>query len=124
MFVLRGILRAESQEKVLVYLLLRGSGYGKSIAEFYGVPTNPVQKQLARLEADGVIVSRLIGKVRSYELNPRYPFIEPLTQLLKAAVAAYPADVSSELLVQRTRPRQAGKPTVAVRERAGSKVRK
>jgi len=119
MFVLKGILRAESQEKALLYLLLRGAGYGKAIAEFYSIPTNPVQKQLARLEEDGVVVSQLIGKVRNYELNPRYPFLEPLKALLKAAVAAYPAEVRNRLLVQRTRPRQAGKPLVAVREPAG-----
>lgn len=109
MFVLKGILRAETQEKILIYLMLRGDGYGKSIAEFYDAPTNPIQKQLARLEADGVVVSRLIGKVRNYELNPRYPFIEPLKQLLKAAVAVYPIETINELMIQRTRPRQAGK---------------
>ena len=110
MFVLKGIFRAESQEKVLVYLLLQGAGYGKNIAEFYGVPTNPIQKQLARLEADGVIISRLIGKVRNYELNPRYLFIEPLKDLLKVAIEVYPSDIKNQLLIQRTRPRQAGKP--------------
>jgi hypothetical protein len=110
MFVLKGILRAETQEKILIYLLLRGNGYGKNIAEFYGVATNPIQKQLARLESDGVIVSRLIGKVRDYEFNPRYPFAEPLKQLLKAAIEIYPQEQISELMVQRTRPRQAGKP--------------
>lgn len=115
MFVLKGVLRAETQEKALIYLLLRGSGYGKGMAEFYGVPTNPIQKQLARLESDGVIVSQLIGKVRSYELNPRYPFLEPLKQLLKAAVKAYPPETVSELMVQRTRPRQSGKPLSPVR---------
>ena len=109
MFVLKGILRAETQEKVLIYLLLRGGGYGKSIAEFYGAPTNPIQKQLARLEADGVVVSQLIGKVRNYELNPRYPFLDPLKQLLKAAIEAYPAETVNELMMRRTRPRQAGK---------------
>lgn len=112
MFVLKGVLRAESQEKVLVYLLLRGSGYGKNIAEFYGIPLNPVHKQLARLELDGVIVSRSIGRVREYELNPRSPFLQPLKELLKAAVAAYPSNVASDLMVQRTRPRQASKPLV------------
>ncbi len=50
MFVLRGILRAESQEKILLYPLVRESGYGKAIAEFFGLSTNSVQKQLARLE--------------------------------------------------------------------------
>lgn len=115
MFVLRGILRAESQESILIYLLLRGSGYSKSIAEFYGVATNPIQKQLARLEADGVVVSQLIGKVRNYEFNPRYPFLEPLNALLKAAVAAYPSELQTALLIQRTRPRQAGKALVSAR---------
>ncbi|MYM64480.1 winged helix-turn-helix domain-containing protein [Pseudomaricurvus sp. HS19] len=113
MFILKGILRAESQESVLIYLLLRGSGYSKAIADFYGAATNPVQKQLARLEADGVVVSQLIGKVRNYELNPRYPFLEPLKALLKAAVEAYPPELKNALLVQRKRPRQAGKPVVS-----------
>ncbi|MDX1695711.1 MAG: winged helix-turn-helix domain-containing protein [Ketobacteraceae bacterium] len=114
---MKGVLRAETQEKILIYLLLRGNGYGKSIAGFYGVPTNPIQKQLARLEADGVVVSQLIGKVRNYELNPRYPFMEPLKQLLKAAAEAYPAEIINELMVQRTRPRQAGKVLKPVRKR-------
>lgn len=115
MFVLKGILRAESQEKVLIYLMVRGAGYGKNIAEFYGVPTNPIQKQLARLESDGVIVSQLIGKVRNYTLNPRYPFISELTALLKVALEAYSDEIKSNLLILRTRPRQAGKPLMAAR---------
>ena len=98
-----------------MYLLVRGTGYGKSIAEFYDIPTNPVQKQLARLEQDGVIVSQQIGKVRNYELNTRYPFVEPLKTLLKAAIEAYPAELIQKLMIQRTRPRQAGKPLVPVR---------
>lgn len=112
MFALKGILRAETQEKVLLYLLARDSGYGSEIAEFYGIALNPVQKQLARLEADGVVVSQLLGKVRIYQMNPRYPFIAPLKALLKSALGAYPQTVSQSLLVRRTRPRQAGKPLV------------
>lgn len=115
MFILKGILRAESQEKVLIYLLLRETGYAKSIAEYYRAPTNPIQKQLVRLEEDGVIVSRTIGKVRQYQLNPRYPFIRPLKELLKMAAAIYPPEVSSGLMVQRTRPRKSGKPLRSVR---------
>ncbi len=125
MFVLKGVLRAESQEKILLYLLLRGSGYGASIAEFYAVPQNPIQKQLARLEEDGVIVSHLIGKVRNYELNPRYPFLEQLKALLKAAAQAYPPIIIDALLVQRSRPRQAGKTLLAAHESiAGSEIKK
>ena len=115
MFALKGILRAESQEKILLFLLTRESGYGKSIADFYGVPANPIQKQLARLEEDGVIVSQLIGKVRQYQLNPRYPFYTPLKVLLKAALEAYPASIVKALTMTRERPRQAGKPTIPAR---------
>ncbi|WP_162824607.1 winged helix-turn-helix domain-containing protein [Saccharospirillum mangrovi] len=110
--MLKGVLRAESQEKILIYLLLRGDGYSKAIADFYGVPLTPVQKQLLRLESDGVVVSQQIGKVRNYQLNPRYPFIAPLKELLNMAIEAYPDEVIKSLLIRRTRPRAAGKPTV------------
>lgn len=40
MFVLKGLFRVEIQEKVLMYLMVRGDGYGKSIVEFYGVLIN------------------------------------------------------------------------------------
>ena len=117
MFILKGILRAESQEKILIYLMLRGSGYGKAIAEFYETSSNSVQKQLARLEEDGVLVSRLIGKLREYQLNPRYPFLSPLKELLKSALTAYPDAIIQSLTMARSRPRAAGKPSVAIRSR-------
>lgn len=117
MFILKGILRAESQEKILIYLMLRSSGYGKAIAEFYGISSNSVQKQLARLEEDGVLVSYLIGKLREYQFNPRYPFLSSLKELLKSALSAYPDSMIQNLTMTRTRPRAAGKPTIAIRPR-------
>lgn len=115
MFILRGILRAESQEKILIYLMVRKVGYGKSIAEFYGLSQNAIQKQCARLEEDGVVTSHLLGKLREYQLNPRYPFLEQLRELLKAALEAYPIEIKKALTMQRTRPRKAGKPTIPAR---------
>lgn len=115
MFVLKGILRAESQEKILIYLLLRQTGYAKNIAEFYGAPTNPIQKQLLRLEDDGVVVGSALGKLKQYQLNPRYPFIEPLKSLLKKALEIYPPEVRVGGTVQRTRPRKSGKPLQSLR---------
>ncbi|MBL4827975.1 MAG: winged helix-turn-helix transcriptional regulator [Spongiibacteraceae bacterium] len=115
MFILKGILRAETQEKILIYLLVRDSGYGKAIAGFYGLSPNATQKQLARLEEDGVVISRLVGQLREFQLNPRYPFLQPLKALLKAALLAYPDTIKQELTMTRTRPRQAGKFTNLVR---------
>ena len=109
MFILKGILRAESQEKILIYLLVREKGYGNSIAEFYGVSKNAIQKQLARLEEDSLVISEPIGKVRQYQLDPRYAFYTPLKSLLKSAVEAYPSEITKKLAMTRTRPRKAGK---------------
>lgn len=58
------------------------------------MPTNPIQKQLARLESDGVVVCQTVGSERNYELNPRYP-IGPLKQLRKPALEAYPEGIIS-----------------------------
>ena len=115
MFLLKGILRAESQEKILLYLLIRQTGYGKAIAEFFSLSTNSVHKQLVRLEEDGVVVSRAVGRLREFQLNPRYPFYAPLRELLKSALAAYPDTVVSELTIRRSRPRKSGKPVDFVR---------
>ena len=115
MFVLKGLLRAESQENALVYLMVRGEGYARPIASFYDMPVNPMQKQLAKLEGDGVIVSELIGRVRNYRLNPRYLFADQLVALLKAALSVYPSELQSRLLVTRSHPRKAGKPLISAR---------
>ena len=116
MFVLQGILRAESQEKILLYLLLRETGYGSAIAEFFSLSTNSTHKQLVRLEDDGVIVARPQGRARLYRLNTRYAFYEPLRSLLKAALSAYPDSIVNELALPRTRPRKSGKAEYRVRK--------
>ncbi len=51
-----GVLRAESQEKILLYRLLRDAGCGSVIAEFFALSTNSVHKQLLRLEEDIEVV--------------------------------------------------------------------
>ena len=110
MFVLKGVLRAESQEKILLYLFLRESGYGKAIADFF------VHKQLLRLEEDSVVVGRAVGRAREYQLNPRYAFSAPLRALLKSALAAYPDTLVRKLAMSRQRPRKSGKPTDIARQ--------
>ena len=109
MFALRGVLRAESQEKILIYLALNESGYGSAISEFFSLSQNTVQKQLARLEEDGVIVGQSKGQMREYTFNPRYIFLEPLVELIKKAYQSYPQDVISDLVMKRKRPRKSGK---------------
>jgi hypothetical protein len=69
-----------------------------------------VLKQLARLEEGGILVSRLLGRTRIYELNPRWFFHKELKALLEKALGALPPDEVKKHYRARQRPRRAGKP--------------
>ena len=96
-------------EKALFYFLVYGEGYPRSMAANFGVSVTRVQQQLKRLESGGIVVSRLMGKVRIYTFNPRYPFLEELKALLTKSFAFVPEKEKAEYYMRRTRPRRAGK---------------
>jgi predicted ArsR family transcriptional regulator len=97
-------------EKILLYLNTYGQGYPLGIARTFGVPVNRIQQQLKRLETGGIVVSRLMGNVRLYNLNPRYPFLKELTNLLTKAFEFVPESEKDAYYRERTRPRRPGKP--------------
>lgn len=72
-------------ERILLFLARYRTGYASDIAATFGIPVNGVRQQLARLEQGGVIVSRLYGRVRLYEFNPRHAFLDELRALLEKA---------------------------------------
>lgn len=80
------------------------------MAKNFGEPVNRFQQQLKRLEDNGIIVSRLIGNVRLYAFNPRYPFLKELKALISKAYEFIPDDEKDKYYKRRTRPRRAGKP--------------
>jgi DNA-binding transcriptional ArsR family regulator len=96
-------------EKVLFYLLAYGEGYPRSMADNFGVPVSRIQQQLKRLENGGIVVSRLMGRVRIYTFNPRYPFLEELKVLLAKSFAFVPEKEKRGFYMRRTRPRRQGK---------------
>lgn len=97
-------------EKVLFYLTAYGEGYPLGMARTFNVPVNSIQQQLRRLENGGIVVSRLLGNVRLYNMNPRYPFLAELNGLLAKAFAFVPEDEKARYNRERRRPRRAGKP--------------
>jgi len=97
-------------EKILFTLLRSGEGYPLGMAKNFGEPVNRFQQQLKRLEDNGIIVSRLIGNVRLYAFNPRYPFLKELKALISKAYEFIPDDEKDKYYKKRTRPRRAGKP--------------
>lgn len=108
--VLVPLLGSPAKEAVLLCVLTHGEACPSEIAVALRRALVVVQNQLSRLEDGGVVVSRLRGKVRLYQLNPRYPFRRELERLLWRALDFYPSDERERLYTPRLRPRRAGKP--------------
>lgn len=109
--MLEGLFGNATAEKVLLYLERYGEGYALGIAKtFDDTPVNLVQRQLLRLEASGVLVSRLQGRTRVFTWSPRFAFRAELSALLRKALDALPETERRRYFETRTRPRRTGKP--------------
>jgi DNA-binding transcriptional ArsR family regulator len=97
-------------EKILFFLYVYAEGYPLGMARVFGVPVNRIQQQLKRLENGGIVVSRLVGKVRLYTFNPRFPFLKELKELAAKAYEFVPENEKERYFRMRKRPRRAGKP--------------
>jgi predicted ArsR family transcriptional regulator len=100
----------ENSERALIFLLARNEGYAREIAQFFDTNLYAIQRQLDKLEAGGILVSRTAGRTRLYQFNPRYAFLDELKQLLEKALSFYPEDIRENLVMNRRRPRKRGKP--------------
>ena len=108
--MLEAIVGSSSSERGLIFLLARREGYAREIARFFDTDLDPIQKQLAKLEAGGVLARRSAGKTRLFAFNPRYPMLHELQALLEKTLQFYPDDLAERLLMNRRRPRRSGKP--------------
>ena len=108
--MLESILKSISSEQALVFLFARKEGYAREITRFFDTSLDPIQKQLEKMEAGGVLVSRKVGRTRLFTFNPRYAFLEELKALLEKALSFYPPEEQEKLLMNRRRPRKSGKP--------------
>jgi DNA-binding transcriptional ArsR family regulator len=107
--VLEAILGNRSAAQVLLFLEAHGSGHALRIADTYSVSVSAIQRQLRRLEANGVLVSRTIGRTRLYEFNMRNPTVRNLRDFLAAEFELLPEAEVKALYRQRQRPRRTGK---------------
>jgi len=99
-------------EKILFFLLMNDHCYGQQLSRNFRQALSPFQKALDRLEHGGFIVSFLSGKTRSYQFNPRYPFLHELKTFLKRNYEFLPQEIKEEYYEKkiRKRPRKKGKP--------------
>jgi len=108
--MLEGLFGNVIVERIFFFLSTYGEGYPLGMAKTFKVPVNRIQQQLKRLEDGGIVVSRLVGKVRLYTFNPRYPFLKELKALIVKSHEFIPDEEKEKFYRQRTRPRRAGKP--------------
>lgn len=107
--MLEGILGGRNAARVLLYLQNYGDGYATEIARTYGVALRPIQQQLDRFERADVLVSRLRGRTRVYEWNPRGPLIPRVRSLVATALEFVSPSDRERYYRARRRPRARGK---------------
>ncbi len=107
--MIESLLGNQTIEKVLLYVLNYGEGHTSGIAETFQLPKSQVRKQIIRLENGGILVGRLIGNVKMFQINPRYPLKKELEQLLEKVLSLTPKSEIEKYYRQRRRPRRTGK---------------
>ena len=108
--MLEPLFESEKKEKILLYLYTHGESYAREIARVFQYYINTVQNQLQNLERNGVLCSKLKGKVRLFNINPRYPFRKELEALLEKALTFISEEEKEKYYRPRLRPRRTGKP--------------
>lgn len=107
--MLEALFESPAKETALLFIHANGSSYAREIARTFSLNLSAVQNQLLKLEAGGVLVSHLKGRVRLFEFNPRYAFKPEIAALLEKAMAFVPDD-RRRAFQRRQRPRRTGKP--------------
>jgi len=98
-----------TRTRVLLCLNLLGTSFQRELARLLDSSPSVVQKALNGLERDGLVSGRMMGRTRSYTLNPRY-FAKIEFAAFLRRLAEADADLQARTAELRRRPRRAGKP--------------
>ena len=73
----------------IIYLNLfhYGEIYSALIEKNSQIGSRAVLNQLNKMEEAGILVSRLIGRTRLYQFNPKSPFVKPIKDIIEIALA-------------------------------------
>ena len=111
--VLEAIFGNRTAAWVLLFLQCYGEGHAMRIAKTFGFGLNMTQRQLKRLEEEGVLVSHLVGNIRVFTFNERNRSVRNLRAFLEAELKLLPNDEVQLYFRQRLRPRQSAKVLVS-----------
>lgn len=108
--VLEAILGNRTASRVLLFIEAYGEGHAQRIADTFELGLSMTQRQLKRLEGNGVLVSRTAGRTRLFMFNERHPTVRNLRRFLAAELDLLADDDVRKYFRQRQRPRRTGKP--------------
>lgn len=112
MCMIEAIFGNETAAKLMLYLFHYGEAYASGISKDMSITLSQVQKQLDRFEESGILVSKLMGKVRIYTFNPKVSVTKKLKELIQVFYDAIPLEQKEELFSVRRRPRRKNKPVI------------
>ena len=99
-------------KRILLHLFHYGEIHARGIAQDYKSAASPFERQLNRLEEAGILVSKLVGRTRSYQLNPKSAYTNALRKLVEVAYETMPLAEREKVFHERRRPRRKGKPVL------------
>jgi DNA-binding transcriptional ArsR family regulator len=97
-----------NRSRVLIAVRLLEETWAREACELLSLRLFVVQTALKSLEAEGALVSRLVGRSRVFSLNPRYVVARELSALLWK-LGGTDLQLQQKLATRRRRPRRAGK---------------
>lgn len=100
---------SRSAAQVLLFLQNYGEGHARRMATTFEVSPMAMQRQLQRLEGEGILVSRMVGNARIFSWNPNSHTVKNLRVFLEAELEKLPDDMTQQYFRQRQRPRRTGK---------------
>ena len=96
--------------KLMLYLFHYGEVYATGMAKDLDVALSPIQRQMDKFEAAGVLTSKMVGNTRVYSFNPKQPATRKLKELVQVFYEAMSMQERERLFSTRRRPRRRGKP--------------
>ncbi|MAZ48515.1 MAG: hypothetical protein CME65_08125 [Halobacteriovoraceae bacterium] len=110
--MLEKILGSDIAMKIMLHLVHYGEMYPSAVAKDYELTLSAVQKQFARFEEAGVLVSKLVGRTRVYMFNRKSKAATKFYDLIKIYYDGLSVKDKEKIFSQRRRPRRPGKPVI------------
>lgn len=104
------ILGSEVAMKIMLHLVHYSEIYPTAVAKDYELTLSVVQKQFARFEEAGVLVSKTVGKTRVYMFNKKSKAANKFYDLVEVYYNGLSVKDKEMIFSQRRRPRRPGKP--------------